>query len=41
MKEDLKLPVYEAPQIITYTEEQILEELGPAQTFYGALGPAI
>lgn len=26
------LPVYEAPQVITYTDEQILEELGPAQT---------
>ena len=37
MKEDMKLPVYEAPQIITYTDEQILEELGPAQTMYGGL----
>ena len=26
------LPVYESPQIVTYTEEDVLEELGPAQT---------
>ncbi len=26
-----KKPEYEAPQIITYTEEELLEELGPAQ----------
>lgn len=32
--EDKKLPVYEAPQVITYTDEEILEELGPAQTVY-------
>jgi hypothetical protein len=24
-------PAYEVPQVITYTEEEILEELGPAQ----------
>lgn len=29
------LPVYEEPQVITYTDEEILEELGPAQTLYG------
>ncbi len=29
---DIKLPEYEAPQVITYTDEEILEELGPAQT---------
>jgi hypothetical protein len=29
------LPAYEPPQIVTYTEEDILEELGPAQTQYG------
>ena len=25
------LPPYEAPRVVTYREEQILEELGPAQ----------
>jgi hypothetical protein len=29
-----QLPVYEPPEIVTYTEEDILEELGPAQTNY-------
>ena len=24
-------PVYEPPQVLTYTEEEILDELGPAQ----------
>jgi hypothetical protein len=33
-----QLPAYEPPQIITYSEEEILEELGPAQTLYGAPG---
>ena len=37
MTEETKLPVYEAPQVVTYTDEQILEELGPAQTLYGDL----
>ena len=32
--EERKLPEYEAPAIITYTDEQILEVLGPAQTGY-------
>lgn len=27
-----KLPAYEAPEVTTYTDEQILEELGPALT---------
>ena len=31
---DKKLPKYEAPKVITYTEEEILEELGPAQAGY-------
>jgi len=26
------LPAYESPKIVTYTEEDVLEELGPAQT---------
>lgn len=29
-----KLPEYEAPKVITYIDEDILEELGPAQTGY-------
>lgn len=32
--EDRKLPEYEAPSVITYTDEEILDELGPAQTGY-------
>ena len=30
-----KLPKYEVPEVITYTNEEILEELGPAQAVYG------
>jgi hypothetical protein len=26
-----QLPLYEPPQITTYTDEEILEEMGPAQ----------
>ena len=37
--EDKKLPVYEVPQVVTYTDEEILEELGPAQTVYGGVTP--
>jgi hypothetical protein len=29
------LKTYEVPQVVTYTDEQILDELGPAQTLYG------
>jgi len=29
--EETKLPVYEAPTIVTFTDDDILEELGPAQ----------
>ena len=32
--EDRKLPKYEVPSVITYTDEEILEQLGPAQTGY-------
>lgn len=28
-------PTYVEPQVTTYTDEQILEALGPAQTMYG------
>ena len=34
MMDEKKLPVYEAPKVITYIDEDILEELGPAQTGY-------
>lgn len=30
-------PEYEAPQVITYSDEEILEEMGPAQAVYGTL----
>ena len=30
MKEE-RIPVYQTPAIITYSKEDILEELGPAQ----------
>jgi hypothetical protein len=33
--EDKKMPEYEAPEVVTYTDEEILEELGPAQAIYG------
>jgi hypothetical protein len=29
---DAALPVYEMPRILTYTDKQILDVLGPAQT---------
>ena len=29
-----KLPEYEMPEVTTYTDEEILEKLGPAQTGY-------
>ena len=32
--EDRKLPEYEAPEVVTYTDEEIFEKLGPAQTGY-------
>lgn len=30
--EERTLPQYEPPVVITYSDEQILEELGPART---------
>ncbi len=30
--ENEQLPEYRAPMMTTYTDEQILEEMGPAQT---------
>ena len=35
--EDKRMPEYEVPQVTTYTDEEILEELGPAQAIYGKL----
>lgn len=32
-----ELPPYEVPRVTSYTDEEILEELGPAQTIYGGL----
>lgn len=32
--EQKKLPEYEMPEVTTYTDEEILETLGPAQTGY-------
>jgi len=37
MNEKRMLPDYEEPRVTTYTDEQLLEELGPAQTLYGAI----
>ena len=31
MKEDKRVPEYEAPRIVTYHEDDVLEQLGPAQ----------
>jgi hypothetical protein len=36
--EERTLPRYEAPVIITYTNEEILEELGPARTQLSGAG---
>ena len=37
--EDKKMPEYETPEVVTYTDEEILEELGPAQAIYGSPDP--
>ena len=36
---DKPLPEYEPPQVITYTDEEILEEMGPVQAVTGILDP--
>lgn len=37
--EEKKLPEYESPKIVTYTDEELLEMLGPAHaSISGALG---
>ena len=30
--EEKKLPAYEAPKVVTYTDEEIFEKLGPIHT---------
>jgi hypothetical protein len=37
--EDPKLPEYEAPKVTTYSDQEILEELGQARTQSGGSGP--
>lgn len=34
--EEKKLPEYEAPKMLTYTDEEVFEMLGPAHT--GSIG---
>ena len=34
---DKEMPTYDAPEITTYTDEEILEELGPAHAVYGTV----
>ena len=36
-----ELPKYEPPQVVTYTGDEILEELGPAETcsYHGSCSP--
>jgi len=34
MNDKMMLPEYEIPQVVTYTDDEIQEELGPAQTLY-------
>lgn len=36
--EDKKLPDYEVPEVITYTDEEIFETLGPAHTITPKIG---
>lgn len=37
--EDKNMPEYKAPEVVTYTDEEILEELGPAQAIYDCPNP--
>jgi len=36
---DKPLPRYEPPQVVTYTDAEILEEMGPAQAVTGIINP--
>ena len=40
MEKDIR-PEYEAPKVVTYTEEEILEELGPAQANQYSTGDSV
>ena len=37
--EEEPLPEYEPPEVVTYTDEEILEEMGPAQAVTGIIDP--
>jgi hypothetical protein len=39
--EEKKLPEYEAPKMLTYTEEEVFEMLGPAHTGSTAGGNSV
>ncbi|MDM8526908.1 hypothetical protein QUF58_01745 [Anaerolineales bacterium HSG24] len=39
--EETKLPVYEIPTIVTFTDDEILEELGPAQANQYNIGDGV
>jgi hypothetical protein len=39
--EEKRLPEYEAPEVTTYTDEELLEELGPAETNVYDLGSSV
>ena len=41
MMEEKRLPEYQEPEVITYTDEEILEELGPAQALYNGVDSVI
>jgi hypothetical protein len=32
-------PEYQPPQIVSHSDEEILEEMGPAQAVYGIIDP--
>jgi hypothetical protein len=34
-----RVPAYEPPEVVTYTDEEILEEMGPAQAVTGLVDP--
>jgi hypothetical protein len=36
--EERSLPEYEPPVVLTYTDEEILDELGPARTVNSVVG---
>ena len=38
-QQETERPVYEPPEVITYTDDEILEEMGPAQAITGLVDP--